>query len=114
MDEQEFIARAAQYDAQAIAAAVGGQVTSDPQQFLDQIRAAWRTEPDADTRTVEQVADQIGQLYQRFLDAWWYGSSEQTQQAARTCARALKHPASHRLYVHAIAVQVGDYIRAVG
>jgi hypothetical protein len=116
MDEQEFLAAAAQHDARVMAAAVGGRVTSDPQQFLDALSedAARRELRDTDTRSVDQIADEVGQLYQRFLDAWWYCTPDQTRQAAEAFARAMEHPAADRLYVHAAAIQVGDYVRAVG
>jgi hypothetical protein len=116
MDEQEFLRAAATHDAHATTAALGGRATSDPQEFLDWLdqAAARRALREADRRSIEQIADEVGQLYQRFIDAWWYGSAEQTRHAAQAFARAMEHPSADRLYVHAAAVQVGDYVRAVG
>ena len=116
MDEQEFLAAAADHDAQAIAASVGAQVTSDLRQFLNAIHnaAARQAIREADPRSARQIADEMGRLHQRFLDAWWHGTPEQTRQAARAFARAMEHPSTDQLYVHAASVQVGDYVRAVG
>ena len=116
MDEQRFLAEAARRDAQVMASAVGGRVASDRQQFLAWLdeAAARRALREADTRSVEQIADAVGELYQRFLDAGWYGTPQQTRQAAEAFARAMEHPSAERLYVHAATVQVGDYVRAVG
>jgi hypothetical protein len=116
MDEQELLAAAARHDAQALASAVGGHVTSDVQRFLDEIKDAEAREAlrEADRRSVEQVAEEMGQLYQRFLDARWYGTLEQTRRAAQAFARAMEHPSASRLYVHAAAINIGDYVRAVG
>lgn len=116
MDEQEILRRAAQHDAQVIAASGGGRVIAEPQQFLDMLdeAAARQKQLETDSRTVEQVADDMGQLYQRFLDAWWYGTADQTRQAANAFARAMEHPAAGRLYAHAAAIQIGDYVRVVG
>ena len=116
MDEREWLAAAAQHDAHATTAALGGRATSDRQEFLDWLdqAAARQALREADSRSIEQIADEVGELYQRFLDAWWYGDAEQTRHAAQAFARAMEHPSADRLYVHAAAVQVHDYVRLVG
>ena len=112
----DFLAAAAAHDAREMAAATGGRATTDAQEFLAWLHEheARRSLRDADPRSAAQLADEIGELYQRFLDAWWYGTAEQTRRAAEAFARAMEHPSAERLYVHAAAVQVGDYVRAEG
>ncbi|MEJ3743147.1 hypothetical protein WEI85_07660 [Actinomycetes bacterium KLBMP 9797] len=116
MDEQDFLGAAATHDAHATAAAIGGRATSDQHEFRDWLdeAAARRAMREADTRTAEQIADEIGHLHQRSCDAAWYGTLDQSARAGLELLQALQHPSVGRLYVHAAEVRVGDHVRVRG
>lgn len=70
---------------------------------------------DADTRTAEQIAADIGALFDTAMNAIWNNASEaDIKSACVAFAEAMAHPSSERLMIHAAAVDTGDYVRASG
>ncbi len=113
MTEREMV----EHDARAMALSMPGvRVVTGADGFLAMLDNAerWRAADAADTRSRDEIADEAGTLFQRFLEAQAYGTPEQAKQAADAYGKLMVSPAGRRLYIHAAAVEEGDYIRAVG
>jgi hypothetical protein len=69
----------------------------------------------ADTRTAEQIAEHVGDLFNTAMDAFWNRADSATiRAAAKAFADAMAHPSSACLYIHTHTVNTGDYIQANG
>lgn len=69
----------------------------------------------ADTRTDEQIYDEVGALFEVAMNALWNRASDADKRAAaKAFNAAMSHPSAARLYIHAPAVNTGDYIQANG